>query len=92
MSYSFSARGATKAEVMEKVVAELDKVVAAQPIHAADRSPAQAAVNAFIDLLPVDAEKDFSVSVSGSLGWRGGQILTDAGVSVQASLVVKERG
>ena len=96
MSYSFVARGATKSEVIEKIIAEFDIVVATQPIHAADRDQAQAAAQAFLDVLPsgVD-ERDFYVSVSGSVGWNGNfgvdHVLTSAGVSVSASLIVKEK-
>ena len=43
MSYSFSARAATKAEVIEKVSTELNKVVVSQPIHSADCAQAKAA-------------------------------------------------
>lgn len=96
MSYSFSGRGATKAEVMEKVAAELDKVVAGQPIHAADRAQAQAAAQAFLDVLPdANGEQDIYVSVSGSVGWSGvlgaaDQVLTSAGVNVSVALIAKE--
>jgi hypothetical protein len=95
MSYSFSARGATKAEVIGKVSAELDKVVASQPIHSADRAQAQAAAEAFVAIIPANDEgKDFYVSVSGSVGWRGNlgvdSIITSASVNVSASLIAKE--
>ena len=96
MSYSFSARGATKADVIAKVSAELDKVVVSQPIHAADRAQAQAAVEAFVAVIPENADgKDFYVSVSGSVGWSGNLgaadcTITSASVNVGASLIAKE--
>ena len=97
MSYSFSVRGATIAQVMEKVTAELDKVVVAQPIHSADRAQAQSSVEAFLSVLPTNIDnREFYVSVSGSVGWGGklgsvDQVLTSAGVSVSASLIAKEK-
>jgi len=96
MSYSFSVRGATKAEVIEKIGAELNKVVLSQPIHAADRVQAQAAAEAFLGVIPGKSDnQDFYISVSGSVGWNGilgtaDQVLTSAGVSVSANLVAKE--
>ena len=96
MSYSFSARGATEPEVMAKVEAELDKVVASQPIHGVDRMQARASVEAFLSILPTATDKqDIYVSVSGSVGWSGNQgaadfAITSASVNVGASLVAKE--
>ena len=96
MSYSFSVTGATKADVMEKVDAELNKVVASQPIHAEDRDGARNSAEDFLDLLPEPGEtQEFHVSVSGSLGWTGtlgaaDQALTSASVNVSASIVAKD--
>jgi hypothetical protein len=95
MSYSFSVRGATKAEVTAKVSAELDKVVATQPIHSADRAQAQAAAEAFVAIVPDNADgKDFYVSVSGSVGWSGNlgvdSVVTSASVNVGALLIAKD--
>ena len=91
MSYSFSVRGATKTECMEKVAAELDKVVSGQPIHSADREQAKAAVWAFLDVLPNSPEKqDLSVSVSGSLSWNGADnAITSANVNISAGFLAK---
>ena len=94
MSYSFSARGATKAEVTKKISAELDKIVVAQPVHSADRAQAQAVAEAFLALIPANADgKDFYVSVSGSVGCYGTDpsVVTSAGVNVSASLTAKEK-
>ena len=97
MSYSFSVRGATKADVINNAAAELDKVVASQPIHAADRAQAQAAAEAFLGIIPgKDDDQDFYLYVSGSVGWKGtlgaaDQVLTSASVNVSASLIAKEK-
>ena len=96
MSYSFSVRGATKAEAIEKVAAELNKVVASQPIHAADSVQAQAAAEAFLNVIPSNVDGEgFYVSVSGSVGWSGNLgtpecTITSASVNVSASLITKE--
>lgn len=92
MSYSFSVRGTTKNEAMTKVIAQLDAVVAGQPIHAADRFQAQAAVEAFLGVLPSNPDgQEFQVSVHGSVGWIERNIITSAGVGVSANLVAKEK-
>ncbi len=94
MSYSFSARGRTKEEAIAAVAAELDKVVAAQPIHAADRDQALATATAFVNVLPENGEKDVYVSVSGSVGWEGtypdSHVIANASISANASLVKRE--
>ena len=95
MSYSFNVRGETKAELMEKVIAELDKVVDTQPIHSADRLQAQTAVQAFVEIVQGKTDNlDYYVSVSGSLSWNGlagtpEQELTSASVNIHASLISK---
>lgn len=90
MSYSFSVRASSKAEAKDKIAAELDTVVTGQPVHAADRKAAQAAAEAFVDLLvdPVEGQL-VNVSVSGSLGWRDpdGKEFTSSNVSVYGSIV-----
>lgn len=92
MSYAISARAATKEQVMEKVSAELEKVVAAQPIHSVDRWKAYETATEFLAMVPNEAgDKEFYVSVSGSLGWIEGNVVTSASVNVQASLVAKEK-
>jgi hypothetical protein len=95
MSYSFSVRADTKAEALEKVSVELDKVVVQQPVHAADRAQAYASAEAFLEVLPSEKaeNEDFYVSVSGSVGWRGTQgvdaLITSAGASISASVIAK---
>lgn len=95
MSYSFSVRGSTKSDVLAKVAAALDDVVARQPSHSADRQKAQASVEAFLEILPDGADgKDLRVTVSGSLGWTGtteaDRVLTGASINVSASLFASE--
>lgn len=96
MSYSFSVRAATKSDAVVRVAAELAKVVASQPIHAADQAQAQAVAETFI--LVVDEPSDgfeLSISVSGWLQWRAAEHATSAGpftganVSVSVSIVAK---
>jgi hypothetical protein len=96
MSYSFNLRAATKADAKARVAAELAKVVQGQPIHEADRAQAQAAADAFIDVLPDDPSQDVSVNMSGSVGWTGtypqNHRLVSVGVHCYASLVMKNPG
>lgn len=92
MSYSFQVVAADKQAAKEKVAEQLAKVVEGQPVHAADRAQAQAAADAFIDLLPTDPARDIRVDVHGSVGWDGASgtgappTLTSAGVGVAVYL------
>lgn len=81
MSYSFGLKAATKAAAIAEISKQLDAVVAAQPVHAADRAQAQAASEAFVNLLPDDDAQDVGASIS---GW----IQTTDGGLVQASVGV----
>ena len=68
MSYSFNVRAADKAAARAAVAAELDKVVEAQPLHSIDRIHAEAAADAFLDLIGDPGEgQEVSVSVNGSV-------------------------
>lgn len=90
MSYSFTVRAATKSDVIEKVTKEFDRITSVMSIHAKDRVQAVATAEAFLALLPPDpGDQEFIVSMSGSLGWREGDIVTSANVSVAASLLAK---
>lgn len=90
MSYSFHVSAATKAEAKQKMAAEFDNVVSSQPNHKADRDAAQAAANAFVDVIAEPHEGDMvNVSVSGSLSWTGDNEFTSANVYVTASLKSK---
>lgn len=88
MSYSFSVKGETKDEAKAKVALELAKVVLAQPVHSKDQAQAQAAADAFIDVLlvPIEEGTEVSVSVNGSL-WTEGDFVRQASVSVTANAV-----
>jgi len=92
MSYSFSVRGANRAEVLEKVGLELDKVAQAQPMHVHDRDQALAAAKAFLEILDRLEGHEIQVSMHGSVSWREGRaeqpyLVTGAGVGVSAHLV-----
>lgn len=90
MSYSFAIDADNKADAKTAVAAELAKVVETQPIHERDRAQAQAAADAFIDLLPDSDSQGVHVSVHGSLGWTGPQedpTITSSNVSVGAALM-----
>lgn len=90
MSYSFSVGGATKAEVLAKVSEELDKVVAAQPMHSNDRQQAYAAAEAFVEIVPEDADKEYVVSIHGSVGWSDTtKVIMSAGVGISVHLTNK---
>jgi len=87
MSYSFNINAASKAAAKSSVAAELEKVVQSQPVHAADRAAAQAAADAFIDLLDDGDERPIAVSVSGSVSYAhdgSPDKLTTTSVSVYA--------
>lgn len=88
MSYSFSAQAATKAELKSKVAEQLAAVVVAQPAHEKDQAPAQAAADAFIDLLLDDDTCDAAISMSGSLTWNDAGTL---GVNVSLNTFLQAR-
>ena len=95
MSYSFTVRADSKDKAKALVAEELDKVVAQQPVHAADRAQALAAAEAFIDVVDHEPEadsKDIMVIVNGSVGWQhpDQSRLTSAAVNVSAYLNAKE--
>lgn len=90
MSYSFTIRAANKAEALAKIAAELDKVVASQPDHAADRDQALATATAFVGLLADDDTRDVVASVNGWLNWANDVRFTGACVGVSATLSPRE--
>lgn len=96
MSYSFGVRAKTKVEALEKVNAELNKVVAQQKAHEKDSVHASETATSFVNVLAEPSEEqDVVVSVSGSLGWLGTSgvdeiLLVSAQVSVSASLQPKQ--
>lgn len=89
MSYSFGVRGATKSEALEKVAAEMAKVVQNQPVHSEDEKLAQAAAAAFVGLLVDDLTQDVTVSMNGSI-WMSGTGIRSASVNVVAAIAAKE--
>ena len=86
MSYSFQVKADTKEAVLEAAKAELDKVAASQPAHAADKDQAYTAVEAFVALVidPAAEDKQITVSVNGSLSWTDEGRYTSASVGVNA--------
>jgi hypothetical protein len=89
MSYSFSVKGATAAEAMEKVAEALAAAVVSQPAHAADSDEAHDAAQSFIDLLASDDTQDVAVSVSGSIYTTAAGV-QQVSVGVSAGLVKRE--
>ena len=90
MSYSFSIVAKTKSEAKDKVEEEFSNVVLSQPIHASDRNAAQKAAQMFVDsLADPSPEESITVSVYGSVGWRSGNEITSANVSIVATLSIK---
>lgn len=96
MSYSFTVRADSKDQVKALVAEQLDLVIDQQPIHAADRAPALAAAEAYIDVLSdseIDADStEIVVQVNGSVGWQhpDQSRLTSAAVGVSAYVKQKE--
>ena len=91
MSYSFIVRAKDKVEARAMVAAEFEKVVQSQPIHAADRAQALAAVGAFLDLLVDDDSMNVQVNVHGSVSWLFEQpaTLISAGVGISVALITR---
>ncbi len=74
MSFSVNARAASKKELREAIHDKLEGVTVQQSVHKADRDLAQKSADAAIDMLddlPEDAggPQEYSVTVTGSLGW-----------------------
>ena len=67
MSYSFSVKGATKADAIEAANSKFDEVQAQQPVHALDMAAAKTATAAFTNLLGDDDKCDTALSVNGSV-------------------------
>lgn len=87
MSYGFTVKAKTKAEVKAKVTESWDAIVSAQPIHAKDRASAEACALAFVDALQDDEEKDVQLHVYGSVTWAPGNEIMQADARVTATLV-----
>ena len=66
MSYSFTVKKAKKVEALIQFKEEMDKVVAAQPIHAADAGQALSNASACVALLDDDDTRDVQIYANGS--------------------------
>ena len=88
MSYSFSVKRASKAELAMAVCEELDKVNEAQPVHKEDTTEAVDAVKSLIDLMADDPARDIIASVSGSI-WKTDAGVQSLGLSVNLSFVAR---
>lgn len=90
MSYSFSVTAESKVEAKEKIAGQFDTIIAAQPVHAADRASAQAAADAFVDVLKDPAENEqIAVTVNGYVSWQAEGEFTGASVGVTAAVRFK---
>lgn len=81
MSYSFTVKGATKAEAIAAAGVQFDSVLAQQPVHSVDMPAARETAEKFVNLLGEDDSCDTTIAVNGSV-WT-----TDAGLR-QASVNV----
>lgn len=86
MSYQFTAKGKTKAEVKQAVADEFDKMMGAQPVHTNDRAAAIANANAVIDLLADSDTYGIQVTLNGYVSWAGNG-LNNASISCTATHV-----
>lgn len=87
MNYDFHVKAETKADAIKQANEQLDAVLAAQPIHAADMPAARQAVEAFANLLMDDPTCHVVLSVHGSVnhppeGVRQASITIKAGVNL----------
>ena len=73
MSYSIGVVAATAQAAREALAAKFDEIVVApQPVHAKGRDQALNAADAFLALLgPQPEDHDVSITMNGSLAWRG---------------------
>lgn len=88
MSYSFSVRGATKQAILSAVAEEMAKVVASQPVHAADQQAVMANATAVVGLMADDESRDISISCNGSI-WTGVGGVQKVGISASANFIDK---
>lgn len=85
MSYSFTARGATKDEALRDAAARMQEVVRQQPVHEGDAEAARAAREAVAAALDAPADKDVVLSCSGWVSTDGAAVRS-VNVSVTAGL------
>ena len=93
MSYSFNLTAPNKAAAKDAVKAKFDEIVAAQPVHVADRGIAERHTFAVIDVLPDDDHQDVSVHCNGyvSGNWQGDTVTRISGVTASASASLAAR-
>jgi hypothetical protein len=96
MSYSISARGATKLLALAALAVAFDaQVLASQPVHETDKASALAAAEAFAQHVKDDESKDVVINLNGYLSWEQAgddaeRKFTGASVGVSVNLVAKE--
>lgn len=90
MSYSFEVTGTTKADVITAAKVETDKVVANQPIHAADMVAVVACIEGLVASLADDTSADVVVSAYGSCSGKG-STASEGLEYAQANVTVKLR-
>ena len=87
MSYSFSVIADTKQDATHRIREEFDKVVVAQPSHAADKEAAVVAAQSLVRLLADPHEgDDIYVSMHGSLSWQAENEFISASVTINTTL------
>lgn len=89
MSYSFSVRGANVGQVSAEVEKQIDAVVLAQPVHAADREQIVLTAKAVAALLGEDAERDILVNCNGSI-WSTEKGLQSVSINVGAQWIARD--
>ncbi len=94
MSYSFNARGATKAQAIEAALAKFDEIAAADATQAPARKAVAASVKSVVGQLADDDTHDVHVTVSGyviSQAVEGGKArVTNAKTAASALLAVRQ--
>lgn len=85
MNYDFHVKAETKADAINQANEQLDAVLAAQPMHAADMPAARQAVEAFTNLLVEDPACYVVLSISGSIHFYP-EGLRYAGITIRAGV------
>lgn len=90
MSFSFSVKGLTKQEALEKVAVEMAKVVQGQPIHAKDEANVNAIAKTVADTVDGEIKEGqvMFISCSGSLSWTGGTTTPEVVMSASCNVSV----
>lgn len=69
MSFSFTVKAPTREKLFALACEEMGKVVALQPAHEHDEELVSGTLGAYIAMLEDAEDVEFTLSVSGSLGW-----------------------